>query len=731
MSGREEELMLDSAGEPGVGHAGVATGLKRLFAPRTIAVVGASQDTERVGGEIIANLLGGGYRGRIVPVNPKYGDVLGQRAYPTLRAAQGDIDVAVVAVAADRVVDVVEECGAAGVPYAVVLSSGFGEVGDRGKRLQRQLDSVIARTGVRVVGPNCIGFLDVANRVYCGFGPGFRNYKLKRGPAAMVSQSGGYAFSVVGLCDHQGLGFSKVYSTGNECDLSTADLIDYLLDEDDVEVIVCYIEGVRHGRALVDVGRKALARGKPILCWKVGNSAQARSAAASHTANLSAPYEIYQSAFEQTGFIEIREIEDLVDIARGFLGRRLPRGRNVGIVTTSGGSGVLMADRCSEAGLALPPPGPGLVDRIAALLPPHSAISNPVDLTAQVGDNGPLFNAVVRAYLEDPDFDQVIVRYGAVQSAGGPGWAAELAALAQQQDKPLLVAWSRAPDFSLPALQTLEKHRIPWFVTPGRAVCAAAALHRFAQAKRTVGAIATKTEVQPRFPTVAWPSRGVLSEKEAKAVVSRWGIAVPREIALTAEEMHELQTLPFDFPVVVKVDSRDLPHKTEAGGVRTGIASLLQLKQAAVEVVAAARAYKPDAHIDGVTVQQTCSGLELIAGGFVDPHFGPVVVVGMGGIYAEVFHDVVRRLAPVTRDEARCMLEALKAAPLLRGYRGMPPRDMAAMVEVIYNLGHALDQYSGEVREIDFNPVFLGAQGQGAVAADALIVLYENASSTA
>jgi acyl-CoA synthetase (NDP forming) len=200
---------------------------------------------------------------------------------------------------------------------------------------------------------------------------------------------------------------------------------------------------------------------------------------------------------------------------------------------------------------------------------------------------------------------------------------------------------------------------------------------------------------------------------------------------LTVEEIRELQTLPFDFPVVVKVDSRDLPHKTEAGGVRTGTESLLQLKQAAEEVVAAARSYKPDAHIDGVTVQQTCSGLELIAGGFVDPHFGPVVVVGMGGIYAEVFRDVVRRLAPVTRDDARRMLEALKAAPLLSGYRGMPPRDIAAMVEVIYNLGHALDQYRGEVREIDLNPVFLGAQGQGAVAADALIVLYENASSTA
>jgi len=719
-----------AAGHPGAHRAAGAAGLKRLFAPRSIAVVGASHDAKRVGGEIIANLQGGGYQGRVVPINPKYQEVLGHRSYPSLLAAGADIDVAVVATNGDRVADVVEECGAAGIPYAVVLSSGFSEVGAEGRRLQDRVDEVIRRTGVRVVGPNCIGFLDLANRVFCGFGPGFRNYTLKRGPAAMVSQSGGYAFSVVGLCDHQGLGFSKVYSTGNECDVSTADLIDYLLEEDDVEVIVCYIEGVRHGRALIEVGRKALARGKPILCWKVGNSAVARSAAASHTANLSAPYEIYQSAFQQTGFIEIREIEDLVDIARGFLGRRLPRGRNVGIVTTSGGSGVLMADRCAEAGLALPPPSPALIDRIASILPPHSAISNPVDLTAQVGDDGPRFNRVARAYLDDADFDQVIVRYGAVQSAGGPAWAADLAALAQQSDKPLLVAWSRVPDPTSKALQTLQQHRVPWFVTPGRAVCAAAALQRFAQAKAAMQARAQSADVPPRFPAINWPEGGALSERDAKAIIGGWRIAVPQELALMLAQASTLASLPFAFPVVVKVDSPDLPHKTQAGGVRTGIASLGELQRAAEEVVAAARAHNPQARIDGVTVQQTCTGLELIAGGFVDPNFGPVVAVGMGGIYAEVFHDVARRLAPVTRQEARQMLEELKVAPLLQGYRGMPRLDIDAMVEVIYILGYALEHYREHVREIDLNPVFLGPEGQGAVAADALIVLNPRAGPT-
>jgi len=229
--------------------------------------------------------------------------------------------------------------------------------------------------------------------------------------------------------------------------------------------------------------------------------------------------------------------------------------------------------------------------------------------------------------------------------------------------------------------------------------------------------------VPPTLPAFDWPAGRAPSEKDAKAIIARWGIALPREFALTLDEVRALQTLPFAFPVVVKVDTPDLPHKTEAGGVRTGIASLLQLKQAAEEVVSNALAYRPQARIDGVTVQQTCTGLELIAGGFVDPHFGPVVLVGMGGIHAEVFHDVTRRLAPVTRAQARQMLETLKAAPLLHGYRGYPRRDIAAMVEVLYALGHALDCYRGRIREIDLNPVFLGAEGEGAVAADALIVL--------
>jgi acyl-CoA synthetase (NDP forming) len=488
-------------------------------------------------------------------------------------------------------------------------------------------------------------------------------------------------------------------------------------------VIVCYIEGVRDGRRLVEVGRKALRCGKPVLCWKVGNSAAARSAAASHTANLSAPYEIYRSAFEQTGFIEIREIEDLVDIARGFLGRRLPRGRNVAIVTTSGGSGVLMADRCAEGGLALPPPGAALVERIASVLPPHSAISNPVDLTAQVGDDGPRFNRVARSYLEDPDYDQVILRYGAVQGAGAPAWAEDLAALAAASDKPLLVAWSRVPDPSSKALQTLIGHRVPWFVTPGRAVSAAEALYRFARRREALAASERARDAAPGLPPIEWPAQGSLSERQSKAIVERWGIRVPRELALTLDDVRALTHAPLAFPLVVKVDSADLPHKTEAGGVRTGVRSLADLKRAANEVAAAAHAYRPGAKIDGVTVQETCSGLELIVGGFVDAHFGPVVLVGLGGVYAEVFHDVVRRLAPVTREEARRMVGELRAAPLLQGYRGQPPLDVDALASAIWIVGHALAREQGRVSEIDLNPVFVGPAGRGVVAADALIVL--------
>ncbi len=589
--------------------------------------------------------------------------------------------------------------------------------------LQRELDEVIAESGVRIVGPNCIGLMNVRQHMYCGFGPGFRNHGISKGPVAMVTQSGGYGFSVVGLCNHQGIGFSQIISTGNECDLSTADLIDYVLDDDEIKVVVTYIEGVKDGRRFLEVGQKALACGKPILCWKVGNSAVARNAVASHTANLSAPYELFKTAFSESGYIEIREIEDLVDIARGFLGGRIPKGRRVAVVTTSGGSGVLMADRCDEARLTLPEPPLTLLESISSILPPHSAVSNPVDMTAQVGDDAAAFNRVVKAFVDSPAYDQILVRYGAVQGVNAPAWATGIVSMAQTTEKPVLVAWSRVPDPASKALQILEEGGVPWFVTPGRTVTAAAALgdFHFRQARlqqSVIGPDERLSKVSIDLP----PGTSVLGEHASKKVIAAYGIPVVSEKLFNPAEIEKLEQSPFGFPLVVKIESPDIAHKTEAGAVITGIRSLPELRQAAVKVVSSAKMHFPDAIIQGVLVQQTCSGMELILGAFVDDCFGPVVILGLGGIHAEVLKDVTRRFAPISRASAREMIFELRAAPLFSGYRGMPPLDVEALADVIFRLSHLISHHKDRIREIDINPLFVGPMGTGVVAADALII---------
>ena len=714
-----------AAKAPAGGSQRAAVDLHKLLEPAAIAVIGASEDRKKVGGEIVANLKLGGFPGQIFPVNPKSKEIGDYPCFPSVAEIPGAADLAVIAVNAPLVPAVIRQCGEAGVPLAVVLASGFGEAGSSGAALQQDLDKAIAESGVRVVGPNCIGLMNLQRRMFCGFGPGFRNYALSSGPVAMVTQSGGFGFSVVGLCNHQNVGFSKIVSTGNECDVSTADIIDHILGDDEIKVIVAYIEGVKNGRRLLEVGEKALERGKPILCWKVGNSNVARAAVASHTANLSAPYELFKTAFSRSGFIEIREIEDLVDVARGFIGGKIPRGRRVAVVTTSGGSGVLMADRCDEAQLTLPPPAASLRAEVSAMLPPHSAVANPIDLTAQVGDDAGRFNRVVKVFADDPVYDQVLVRYGAVQSPNAPAWAEELASIARNTDKPLLVAWSRVPDRASQALMILEKNNIPWFVTPGRAVTAAGALADFSSRREMLSRsrraeVGAFRKIHLDLPAVA----GSLGEGASKRIVRAYGIPTVEEKLLSLDEIAELDKSPFQFPVVMKVESPHIPHKTEAGAVITGVRSLRELKEGARKIVASAQAYRSDASIDGVLIQETCSGTELILGAFVDECFGPVVVLGLGGIYTEILKDVTRRFAPISETSARDMILELKAAPIFKGYRGALALDSEALALAISQLSYLIAHHESRIREIDINPLFVGPAGAGVRAADALVVLH-------
>ncbi|MDA8108220.1 MAG: acetate--CoA ligase family protein [Betaproteobacteria bacterium] len=695
----------------------------RLLGPRGIAVVGASADAARIGGQPIRALTEFGYAGRIYPVNPRHREIRGLPCYPDAASVPQPCDVALVAVGARLVPQVLRDCGRAGIPFAIVLSAGFKEVGEKGRALQDELESAIRDSGVRVVGPNCQGLMSPAHAVYCGFGAPFQYAHVQRGKTALVTQSGGFGYAVMSLAEASGIGFSYVVSTGNETDVDAVSLLEHLIDQDDVETLAVYLEGVRDGRALRRLGQRALGSGKPVLVWKVGNSQLGRRAAASHTANLTAPYELYKAAFREGGFIEVRDVDDLVDAVRAFRARRLPAGAGVGVVSVSGGAGVLLADRCEEYGLTLPPLGEATQRRLAELLPEFASAANPADVTAQVFNDFPMFGRVCEAVLNDPAVAQLIVVSASMQGPEAERLALELAGLAKRSSKPVLMVSSAARERALQAFEVLEAAHIPCYPTPGRAAFGAAALWQFASklARRTPPAERAYDIARHalRFPADC----KTLSEHQSKEVLRAYGIPVTREVLLDWAEVGRLQHAPFAFPLVAKLSSPDLLHKTEVGAVRVGLRDLDELKRAVTQMREAAARARPEARVEGVLLQEMASGLEIIAGGLNDPYFGPAVVFGLGGIFAEALRDLSLRFAPFDAATAHAMIGEIRAARILHGYRGQREADVDALADTLSRLSHLLADHADAIAEVDINPLFVRPRGEGVVAADALVVL--------
>ncbi len=699
-----------------------APDLSRLLSPRGVAVIGASTDFSRIGGQPIKLLTEYGFQGKVYPVNPKYTDIKGLTCYPDVGAVPRPCDVALIAVAGHLVPGAIEQCGKAGIPYAVILSAGFGEAGEAGKALNDKLLAAVQSSGVRVVGPNCLGVMNLDENFRLGFGGTLQLKTLKAGPIAMVTQSGGFGFGVVAVACYHGLGFNHVISTGNESDLTALDWMEYLIERPDVEILTAFLEGTTEGHRLRRLGARALELGKPVLIWKVGNSDVGRQAATSHTARLTAGYELFRTAFREGGFIEVHDIDDLIDICKAFRAKKLPRGNRVGVMTLSGGAGVLFADRCIARGLTLPKLADATRERLRGIVVAYASIENPIDTTAQgYNDNFASYTNTMREVLADPNIDAIVARSprGTVVQT----WAEGLVEMLRTTDKPLILNWPTAPDDNAPAMQWLENHGVPVIMAPGRAVDALAALNRFAQKRRDHEAARARghTRLIAPQPLQLPAAAGALGEHASKALLQAYGIAVTGEKLMTADAVENLTATPLPFPIAVKIESADIPHKTEAGVIRLNITSLDGLKQAAREVLAAARKYKPDAAVAGVLVQQMATGEEVILGAVNDPHFGPVVAFGLGGVFTEVMQDVTHRYAPFDRETATAMIHEIKGVQLLQGYRGQPPCDIEALADTLSRLSLLVADHADRIAEIDINPLFVNAAG--AVAADALIVL--------
>ncbi len=691
----------------------------RLMKPRSIAIVGASDNRASIGGQPVSFLTEFGYKGKVYPVNPRLKEIRGVPCYPSILDLPEACDVAIVAVNAKLVPGVIEQCGKKGIPFAIILSSGFREIGEEGAKLEEELKAVVARAGVRVVGPNCLGIINLLDKLHAGFGSGFQYSDITVGPVAMVTQSGGFGMTMVSAVERAGMGFNYIASIGNSIDLNTLDFLEYYLECDEVKVVTTFIEGIGDGQRLTRIGQRALEVGKPILVWKVGNTTTGQKAAASHTASLAASYDLYKTAFRAGGFIEIADANDVVDIARAFRGGKLPAGNRLAVVTGSGGAGVLIADRADATNIAMPDLQPDTLTKLKAILPGFASAANPVDISGQTSRDGTsVSNNALRLVLADPNIDQVIIR--SKQSTNTPEQWNEFMSIVKATSKPVLVAFG--PDRDLDAKPVFDANEIAWHITPPRAARAAAALNEFATKQRHYRA-AKKDEVRPvaaqalKLPAGA----ATLSEHAAKACLSAYGISVVGEALLTLEEVRALKSAPFAFPIAVKINSADIPHKTEAGGVKLGINSLEELKAAAEAVYTSARAYKADAKLEGVLVQQMASGMEVIIGGLNDDCFGPTVVFGLGGIFAEVLKDVTYRFAPFGIEVAREMVQEIKGAVVLNGYRGREALDIEGLAQVLTRVSWLLHDHRDRIAEMDINPLFVTPKS--VMAADGLITL--------
>jgi acetate---CoA ligase (ADP-forming) len=708
-----------SAGSAVIEQEGRSKDLDAILRPRSIAVVGASRSPHTIGHQILANLLEHGYGGTVYPVNPFAAAVHSIRAYPRVTEIPEAPDLAVLAVPKDRVLAAVEECGQAGVRGLVVITAGFREVGSEGAAREEELMQIVRAHGMRMVGPNCMGVLNT--------GPGFSMNATfapcmpPRGHAAFVSQSGALGLSVLDYAREYGIGISQFVSVGNKPDISGNDLLAYWENDDEVRVILMYVENFGNPRNFLDLASR-ITRSKPIIALKSGRSGVGARAAASHTGALAASDATVDALLAQAGVLRAASMEELFDMAMAFGEQPLPRSRRTVVLTNSGGPGILVADALEAQGLEVVELAPATVEQLHPLFPEEASIRNPLDMIASATPAH--YRGALTGLLADENVDAAVAIFVPPLGIRQEDVAEAIVEAARGcPEKPVLAVLMGRE--GLPqGRQELHAAGIPAYIFPESAARALLALNRHREWREREPSPPEEVEVDAArgrriVERAAAEGREKLSELEALELLEAYGIATaPAELAGTAEEAARLAHR-IGTPVALKLVSPQVMHKSDVGGVRLGLRSPAEVDAAVDEMLAEVRRNVPDAEVEGVLVQRMVSGgTETIAGISRDPVFGPLVMFGMGGIFVEVLRDVAFRVAPFGRREAEDLLDGIRAAAILRGVRGQPAADREALIAVLLRLSRLAEDLP-EVQELDVNPLL--ARGDGAVALDARV----------
>jgi len=701
--------------------------LEAFFQPASVAVIGASSDPQKLGYAVLKNLVEGGYaqRGKVFPINLTASEILGHPAYPTVAAVPGPIDLAVIVIPYPHVPAALRTCGEKGIPAAIVISAGFREAGREGLERELELIAIAKEYGIRLIGPNCLGVIDTFTPLNASFAAG----TPPNGPTAFMSQSGALGTAVLDIALAGHLGLSKFVSLGNKADVDEIDLLKAWSDDANTRVIMIYSEGMSNGQEFIKIARQVTAK-KPVVAIKSGVTQSGSRAVSSHTGSLAGSEQAYYAAFRQAGVLRADSMQSLFDIALALGYQPMLPGDRIAIVTNAGGPGILATDALERAGLSLARFQNETITALQQYLPDAASAANPVDV---LGDaRADRYRFALETVIADPNVDGLLVLLTPQAMTEIEATSQAVGSLAQNTGKPILACYMGEARVRA-GIDLLQTYEVPNYPFPERAALAFKAMSEYRQVRARLEPKYATFEVDRQatravLDKVRAAGRMTIGDSEARQILSAYGLPIPKsEIAATQEEAMEIARQ-IGYPVVLKIASPDILHKTDIGGVKVGLRSAEDVRDAFELMVYRAQRYVPEAHIWGCLVQEMApaGGQEVLVGMNRDPQFGPLVTFGLGGIYVETLRDVTFRVAPFSVQEAEAMLGEIRAHALLDGVRGQPPLDKAAIVDALLRIGQLVQDFP-EIAELDINPLIVYPRRQGdqpsAIAIDMRLVL--------
>ncbi len=691
-----------------------------FFDPQAVAVVGASRSPSKLGYGVLHNIIQHGYAGAVYPVNPKADEILGLPCYPSVLDVPGPIDLAILLIPSRFVATILEECGVKGIKGAIIISAGFREVGHEGWQREREIVGIASRFGMRIIGPNCLGVIDTIASLNASFAVGMP----RSGSIAFMSQSGALCTSVLDMALADDVGFSRFVSLGNKADANEITFIEAWRSDRHTRVIMAYLEGIEDGPQFMNVARQ-VSKEKPIIAVKSGTTSAGSRAVSSHTGTLAGSERAYEAAFRQSGVVRAHSVQELFDYSVAFARQPLLPNERISIVTNAGGPGIMATDACERAGLQLASLESATMDKLRSGLPAAASVLNPVDVLGDALADRYAF--ALETVLNDPNVGGVLVILTPQVMTQVEETARVIGEQSRGSDKPVLAAFMGKQTIE-PGVRVLNSYAVPNYPVPERAVSALAAMNAQRQWRERPDPVLEtfdldRERIRAVFQRVRGEGRLAMGDSEAREILEAIGIPTPRTFLAPDPDEAARFADEIGFPVVLKIASPDILHKTDVGGVKINIMTPADVRDAFELMVYRAERYVPDADIRGCLVQDmVVGGKEVIVGLSRDPDFGPLMMFGLGGIYVEALHDVVFRVAPFDRRDAREMVREIRAHNLLRGVRGERPSDLEAVADALLRLSQLATEFP-EIVEFDINPLTVFEDGQGLIGIDMRLVL--------